>query len=180
MKRRVLLEGFVALATLPLISSCSRELIAEQQRSKKIKTDPITVTPLEKPHEEWRSFLSPEAYRVLFEEDTEPSGSSPLNKEYRDGTYLCAACHLPLFESKHKYESGTGWPSFTQPISGHIGTKRDFTLIWPRTEYHCARCGGHQGHVFNDGPPPRGERWCNNGLALRFIPQEEALPELRG
>jgi peptide-methionine (R)-S-oxide reductase len=180
MKRRTLLEGFIALATLPFISSCSRELSAEEQRSTKIKIDPITVTPLKKPHEEWRSLVSPEAYRVLFEEDTERPESSPLNKEHRDGTYICAACYLPLFESEHKYESGTGWPSFTQPIAGHTGTKRDFMLIWPRTEYHCARCGGHQGHVFNDGPPPRGERWCNNGLALRFIPKEEALPELRG
>ncbi|SDY00767.1 peptide-methionine (R)-S-oxide reductase MsrB [Nitrosomonas sp. Nm58] len=180
MKRRTLLEGFIALATLPFISSCSRELSAEEERSTKIKIDPITVTPLKKPHEEWRSLVSPEAYRVLFEEDTERPESSPLNKEHRDGTYICAACYLPLFESEHKYESGTGWPSFTQPIAGHTGTKRDFMLIWPRTEYHCARCGGHQGHVFNDGPPPRGERWCNNGLALRFIPKEEALPELRG
>lgn len=180
MKRRTLLEGFVALTALPLLSSCSRETVADGQRSTKIKIDPITVTPLDKPHEEWRSLLSPEAYRVLFEEETEHPGSSPLNEEYRDGTYICAACYLPLFKSEHKYDSGTGWPSFTQPISGHVGTKRDFKLILLRTEYHCARCGGHQGHVFNDGPPPRGERWCNNGLALRFIPEEEALPELRG
>lgn len=180
MKRRTVLEGIIALATLPLISSCSRELVAEKHRSTTIKIDPITVTPLDKPHKEWRSLLSPEAYRVLFEEDTERPGSSPLDKEYREGTYICAACYLPLFESEHKYDSGTGWPSFTQPISGHIGTKRDFKLILLRTEYHCARCGGHQGHVFTDGPPPRGERWCNNGLALRFIPKGEALPELRG
>ncbi|MCW5602348.1 peptide-methionine (R)-S-oxide reductase MsrB [Nitrosomonas sp.] len=180
MRRRTVLEGFIAIAALPFVSSCSRELVAEKQRSTTIKIDPITVTPLEKLHEEWRALLSPEAYRVLFEEDTEQPGSSPLNKEYRDGTYICAACYLPLFESQHKYDSGTGWPSFTQPISGHVGTKRDFKLIMLRTEYHCARCGGHQGHVFTDGPPPRGERWCNNGLALRFIPKDEPLPELRG
>ncbi|WP_445939683.1 peptide-methionine (R)-S-oxide reductase MsrB, partial [Pseudomonas sp.] len=138
-----------------------------------------SVTPLDKPHNDWRALLTPEAYAVLFDEDTEAPGSSPLNKEKRDGTYLCAACYLPLFASQDKYESGTGWPSFTQPIAGHMGTKRDFKLFFPRTEYHCARCGGHQGHVFDDGPKPRGERWCNNGVALRFIPEGEALPELR-
>ncbi|MDH5479168.1 MAG: peptide-methionine (R)-S-oxide reductase, partial [Nitrosomonas sp.] len=86
----------------------------------------------------------------------------------------------PLFESQHKYESGTGWPSFTQPIAGHMGTKHDYKLIILRTEYHCARCGGHQGHVFKDGPKPRGERWCNNGLALKFVLRSDALPPLRG
>lgn len=139
----------------------------------------VSVVPLDKPAEEWRALLPAAAWRVLFEEETEPAGSSPLDKERRDGTYLCAACYLPLFDSQHKYDSGTGWPSFTQPLAGHVGVKRDFRLIWPRTEYHCARCGGHQGHVFDDGPPPRGERWCNNGLALRFVPRSEQLPELR-
>jgi peptide-methionine (R)-S-oxide reductase len=115
---------------------------------------------------------------VLFEEATEPAFSSPLNDEKRDGTFVCAACKLLLFEAKHKYDSGTGWPSFTQPIEDAIGTKLDYALIWPRTEYHCARCGGHQGHVFSDGPRPRGERWCNNGLALEFVPAGEPLPEL--
>ena len=117
---------------------------------------------------------------MLFEEETEPAGSSPLDKEQREGTFICAACYLPLFDSQDKYDSGTGWPSFTQPLDGHVALKRDFKLIWPRTEYHCARCGGHQGHVFDDGPPPRGERWCNNGLALRFVPRSDRLPELRG
>lgn len=138
-----------------------------------------TITPLNKPHEAWRELLSAEAYRVLFEEDTEPPGSSALNKEYRKGTYICAACYLPLFESAYKYDSGTGWPSFTQPIAQHVGTKRDFKMIIPRVEYHCARCGGHQGHVFKDGPPPRKERWCNNGLALRFVLLNNSLPALR-
>ncbi len=135
---------------------------------------------LNKPHEAWRSMVSPEAYQILFEEQTEPPGSSALNDEHRDGTYICAACFLPLFESQHKYDSGTGWPSFTQPIQGHVGTKNDYQLIFLRTEYHCARCGGHQGHVFNDGPKPRRERWCNNGLALKFVPDSETLPSLRG
>ncbi|MDQ6982906.1 MAG: peptide-methionine (R)-S-oxide reductase MsrB, partial [Mariprofundus sp.] len=96
--------------------------------------------------------------------------SSVLNKEYGQGSYVCAGCDLPLFESDRKFDSGTGWPSFYAPIDGHTETKRDFMMILPRTEYHCARCGGHQGHVFNDGPEPTGQRWCNNGVALKFIP----------
>jgi peptide-methionine (R)-S-oxide reductase len=116
---------------------------------------------------------------VLFEEATERPGSSPLNHEKREGTFICAACYLPLFESKAKFESGTGWPSFFQPIAGHIETKKDYKIIFPRTEYHCARCGGHQGHVFDDGPPPTGQRWCNNGIALKFVPADEPFPTLR-
>jgi len=92
---------------------------------------------------------------------------------------VCAACHLPLFESSGKYDSGTGWPSFFVPIEDRLGFQRDFKMILPRTEYHCARCSGHQGHVFKDGPPPTGERYCNNGVALRFVPEGEPLPELR-
>ncbi len=135
-------------------------------------------TKLVKPPSAWRNALSPERYQVLFEEATEPPRSSPLNHEKRAGTYICAACHLPLFASEAKYESGTGWPSFTQPLPGRVGTKNDFALIWPRTEYHCARCGGHQGHVFDDGPKPTGQRWCNNGLALEFVLAGEPLPAL--
>ena len=138
------------------------------------------ITPLGHPATFWRDKVSPAAYEVLFEENTEPSSSSPLNDEKRDGSFICAACYLPLFESAAKFESGTGWPSFTRAIAGHMGTKRDFVLLIPRTEYHCARCGGHQGHIFDDGPPPLGKRWCNNGLALRFIPQDAPLPPLRG
>ncbi len=136
-------------------------------------------SPLKKSPGEWRKLLSADQYGVLFEEATERAFTSPLNKETREGTYVCAACYLPLFLSDHKYDSGTGWPSFYQVIDGAIGTKKDFILIVPRTEYHCARCGGHQGHVFDDGPPPTGKRWCNNGLALRFVPKGQPLPALR-
>ncbi len=135
---------------------------------------------LDRPKREWKAALPAEAYHVLFEEGTERAGTSPLNFEKRAGTFVCAACHYPLFESRAKYESGTGWPSFWQPIEGHVATKRDFKLFWPRTEYHCARCGGHQGHVFDDGPEPTGQRYCNNGVALIFVPEGEALPALVG
>jgi len=116
--------------------------------------------------------LSPEAYAVLRQEATEPAGSSPLNHEKRAGTFMCAGCGQPLFRSETKYDSGSGWPSFFAPLPGALGTKRDFRLIWPRTEYHCANCGGHQGHLFDDGPEPTGQRYCNNGVALRFMPDE--------
>jgi peptide-methionine (R)-S-oxide reductase len=137
------------------------------------------ITRLQKSKAEWRKLLTPDAYDVLFEENTERPFSSPLDKEKRAGTYVCAACYLPLFTSKTKYDSGTGWPSFYEPVSGRLGTKKDYWLIVPRTEYHCIRCGGHQGHVFPDGPPPTGQRWCNNGLALKFVPEGESLPPLR-
>lgn len=133
---------------------------------------PEPTPPLERAAEAWRAELPEPAYRVLFEEDTERPFSSALNDEKRDGLYVCRACELPLFTSEMKYDSGTGWPSFFTAIPEHLDTKTDYKLIWPRTEYHCARCGGHQGHVFDDGPPPTGERWCNNGLALSFLPKE--------
>ena len=130
----------------------------------------LSTAPLDRPKSAWKQELSPEAYQVLFEEGTERSFTSPLNEEKRAGVYVCAACSLPLFTSAMKYDSGTGWPSFFTSIPGHLATKTDFKLIYPRTEYHCVKCGGHQGHVFNDGPPPTGKRWCNNGVTLRFLP----------
>ena len=119
---------------------------------------------------QWKEKLSPEAFGVLRRENTERAFSSPLEHEKREGTYHCAGCDLPLFSSETKFDSGTGWPSFWKHLPGAMGTKDDHKLFYTRTEYHCARCLGHQGHVFNDGPKPTGQRWCNNGVALVFRP----------
>ena len=121
---------------------------------------------------EWKKRLQGMAYTVLRHEGTERAGTSELNEEHRDGVFACACCDAPLFSSAMKFDSGTGWPSFFTAIPGALKTSRDFKLILPRTEYHCARCGGHHGHVFNDGPEPTGQRYCNNGVALRFLPKE--------
>ena len=121
---------------------------------------------------EWRRTLSPEAYAVLREQDTERPGSSPLDAEKRRGRYLCAGCGLPVFDSRTKFESGTGWPSFWAPIEGAIGTRQEgIAYFIPATEVHCRRCGGHLGHVFADGPKPTRLRYCINGVALRFEPE---------
>jgi peptide-methionine (R)-S-oxide reductase len=121
--------------------------------------------------DEWRERLSDAAFRVMRKDGTERSGSSPLNDEKREGTFVCAGCFLPIFPSETKYNSGTGWPSFYDYVEGNLGFKTDFKLIYPRKEYHCARCGSHQGHVFKDGPEPTGLRYCNNGVALAFVPK---------
>lgn len=174
MNRRALLKSLSAAVALPLMPACT-----PAAPPRPVGSD--TVEALDKPDSFWRDKVSPAAFDILFEENTEPAFSSPLDDEKDVGTFICAACYLPLFDSAAKYDSGTGWPSFTQPIDhGHVETELDFILIVPRTEYHCARCGGHQGHIFNDGPPPLGKRWCNNGLALRFVPEDRSLPTLRG
>lgn len=120
---------------------------------------------------EWRKKLSPMAYAVLREQATERAYTSPLDKEHRTGTFLCAGCDLPLFNSLTKFNSGTGWPSFWRPIPRAVGTTTDYKIGMPRTEVHCSRCGGHLGHVFDDGPPPSGKRYCMNGVALKFVPR---------
>ncbi len=135
-----------------------------------LEANPSKIEPFKLEDSQWRARLSDEAYYVLRTEGTERPFTSELNNEKRVGEFVCAGCNLALFTSSKKYDSGTGWPSFFDTIEGRVGTKRDFKLILPRTEYHCARCGGHQGHVFNDGPAPTNLRYCNNGVALKFIP----------
>ena len=173
MYRRLVLHGLVGL---PFLVGCSRqETVVVAPGS-----DTTAVSAVNKSAEFWRDKVSPQAYEVLFNDDTERAFSSPLDAEKRAGKFICAACYLPLFDSVNKFDSGTGWPSFTKPVNAAVATKRDFLMVVPRTEYHCVRCGGHQGHVFSDGPAPLGTRYCNNGLALAFVAQGAPLPELRG
>ena len=167
MNRRELLGRLLGLSTLGLTTTACP---AEEEK----------LGTLKKPASEWKPLLSKESYGVLFNEDTERAGSSPLNHEKRKGTFVCAACYQPLFGSDTKFESGTGWPSFWKPLPNAVGTRSDRKFFMERTEYHCSRCGGHQGHVFDDGPKPTGLRYCNNGLALNFVPDGETLPALRG
>ena len=130
------------------------------------------IEKISKSNTEWKKLLTSEQYDVLREEGTERPFSSPLDHEKRNGMFACTACDLDLFPSRYKFDSGTGWPSFYDVLPGHVETKTDLKLAQPRTEYHCARCGGHHGHVFNDGPPPTGLRYCNNGVVLKFIPDK--------
>ena len=125
---------------------------------------------IEKSEAEWRRILSPAQFTVLRKHSTETPGTSPLNREKRKGTYACAGCELPLFASDTKFESGTGWPSFYQPLANAVGTSSDYSMLVKRTEVHCRRCGGHLGHVFDDGPKPTGLRYCMNGVAMTFAP----------
>ncbi len=140
----------------------------------KLEKYPDTIEPISLDKAEWKKVLDESRFHVLRKEGTERPFSSPLNDEKRDGEYVCAGCGLALFKANMKFDSGTGWPSFFEKIDTHVATKTDFKIGYPRTEYHCARCGGHQGHVFKDGPKPTGLRYCNNGLALRFIPAEQS------
>jgi peptide-methionine (R)-S-oxide reductase len=134
------------------------------------RTAPAGTFPIQLSDAEWRRRLTPAQYRVLRGHGTERAGSSPLDRERRRGTFHCAGCDRPLFASAAKYDSGTGWPSFTAPLPGAVGTRPDDSLFMRRTEVHCARCGGHLGHVFDDGPAPTGKRYCMNGIAMVFRP----------
>jgi peptide-methionine (R)-S-oxide reductase len=157
-KRRFLGSAAAALGGL-VAAACTR-----RENNVPAEVFEITKTP-----EQWRAVLTPEQYAVLREEGTERAGSSPLDAEHRRGTFVCAGCDLPVYASEAKFDSGTGWPSFTAPIAGAVRTKEDRGLFGLRTEVHCRRCGGHLGHVFADGPPPTGQRFCMNGIALRFV-----------
>jgi peptide-methionine (R)-S-oxide reductase len=167
-RRQFLTIAGVALGLVPVLAWFGRPGIAQP--------DGMTDRrfPVEKTDDEWRAALKPEAYRVLRGHATERPFTSPLDKEKRPGTFLCAGCGHRLFASAAKYDSGTGWPSFWEPLANAVGTSVDRVLFMVRTEVHCAQCGGHLGHVFADGPPPTGQRYCMNGVALRFTPAESS------
>ena len=162
MDKRTFIKFIAASGGMLGLSGLSFKQVLAAERTEKIER-------LNKNNAEWKKMLTPPQYAVLREEGTEPPFSSPLNSEKRHGMFACAGCGLDLFPSKFKFDSGTGWPSFFDALPGHVETKTDFLLVLPRTEYHCARCGGHHGHVFKDGPKPTGLRYCNNGVALKFI-----------
>lgn len=165
-KRTFLMSGLAALGVSAAALAGVRRTHAATAGSP-AQPGPFEITHSE---EEWRKLLSPEQFYVLRQHGTERAGTSPLDKEHRTGTFACAGCELPLFLSTTKYDSGTGWPSFWAPIEGAIGTSEDKSFFAVRTEVHCRRCGGHLGHVFDDGPPPTGLRYCMNGVALVFVP----------
>jgi peptide-methionine (R)-S-oxide reductase len=170
--RTVMSTGF-AVRGFAAQPSSTKDIEALQKNWKALLADgvkvPLPSEPLKLSKEEWRKRLDANQFNILREEGTEPPGTSPLNNEKRPGVFVCVGCALPLFTSEMKYESGTGWPSFFTTIAGAFGTSTDYKLILPRTEYHCMRCGGHHGHIFDDGPAPTRQRWCNNGVALKFI-----------
>lgn len=166
MKRREFLASI--LASAPLMYVFPYQGVAMAKSEKKSKEFPFQLS-----ETQWKEKLSAEEFRVLRKEGTEPPRSSPLNDEKRAGVFYCAGCNHPLFSSEAKYESGTGWPSFYEPLNNEaVGTRTDYKLIWPRTEIHCANCGGHLGHVFEDGPKPTGLRYCMNGVAMSFQVKE--------
>jgi peptide-methionine (R)-S-oxide reductase len=167
-RRQFLTIAGVALGLAPVVAWLESSNIVQPSDM------PDRHFPIEKTDEEWRAALTPEAYRVLRGHATERAFTSPLNKESRHGTFVCAGCGHPLFSSAAKYDSGTGWPSFWEPLAGAVGTSVDRALLMIRTEVHCAGCGGHLGHVFPDGPRPTGQRYCMNGVALRFTPDSSA------
>ena len=179
MERRTLLKALAAaFAAEPVLAAPPANMkgIEELQKNWKSFLAPSAkvaspAEPLKLSDDEWRKRLPSESYKVLRKEATERAGTSPLNDEKRAGVFVCMGCDLPVFTSEMKFESGTGWPSFFTSIPGAFEMKKDYFLIYPRTEYHCARCGGHHGHLFDDGPPPTNQRWCNNGVSLRFIPK---------
>lgn len=183
MTRRGLLKGLLAAGISSALAGrsdaaqpASMKSVEELQKNWKMllaqgMSVPAPNEPLKLTNEQWRQRLDKMQYYVLREEGTERAGTSALNNEKRPGVYACAGCDLPLFTSDMKYDSGTGWPSFFTTIPGVFATKKDYGLFLPRIEYHCVRCGGHHGHVFDDGPQPTKQRWCNNGVALKFIPK---------
>ncbi|HIK16171.1 MAG TPA: peptide-methionine (R)-S-oxide reductase MsrB [Leptolyngbyaceae cyanobacterium M33_DOE_097] len=164
MKKRYFLWTGTASLVTACVSSYSPGRAREQMTSAKTQFE-VTKT-----EQEWRATLTPEQFRVLRQHGTERAGTSPLDKQYSKGTYVCAGCNLPLFTSETKFNSGTGWPSFFAPIDGAIATTIDKSFFMTRVEVHCRRCGGHLGHVFEDGPDPTGKRYCMNGVALKFVP----------